>query len=68
MEVSALGTVQPSVCSSPATRRLALSICIRCGSLAVDKSSYEPFSELGVLRRRKERIAPDCVTEESTPE
>jgi hypothetical protein len=36
--------------------------------LAVDKSSYEPFNELGVLRRREERIAPDCVIEESTPE
>jgi hypothetical protein len=36
--------------------------------LAIVKSSYDPFSKLGVFRRRKERIVPDCVTGESTPE
>jgi hypothetical protein len=36
--------------------------------VTVVESSYDPFGELGVLRRRKERIAPDCVAGESTPE
>ena len=36
--------------------------------LAVDKASYDPFGEFGILQRRKERIAPDGVAGELTLE
>jgi hypothetical protein len=36
--------------------------------LTVVKSSYDPFSELGVFRRREESVAPDYVTGKLTPE
>jgi hypothetical protein len=60
IEVSALATVRSSVCSSPATRGLTLSIYIRCGSslslsLTMTRSANSAYS--GVVKIASPQIA-----------